>query len=51
MSRPDCVRCDVESAWELMTKGELVLVCARHLQDALKDVPRGVEFSIRGLAP
>lgn len=50
MPQPDCVRCDAESAWELMTKGEPVLVCAQHLQEALAGVPRGQEFSIRGLA-
>lgn len=46
---PECVRCDVDAAWELLTKGGEVTVCARHLQAALADVPRGQEFNIRGL--
>jgi hypothetical protein len=46
-----CVRCDADAAWELLTKGEEVTVCARHLQQVLSDVPRGVRFDIRGLAP
>lgn len=45
----NCVRCDTDSAWELMTKGEAVEVCSRHLQEVLAGVPRGQEFTIRGL--
>jgi hypothetical protein len=44
-----CVRCDAPATWALEVEPVDSYTCARHLQAALADVPRGTKFSIRGL--